>query len=450
MLAILLRDVDSYSYAGTSYANPHAVTSLNGTTYTYDNNGNVTAIGSLDYTWDWRNRLANAERSGGGVTTYGYDHTGQRVFKATGTATTSYPNRNYNVASSSLAATTTKHIFTPGGELLATVVGSGTSTASTTYLHADHLGGTNVVTDENGGISQTLDYYPFGPQRIATGAFDEQRRFIGEEFDGDTEFSYLNTRYYQGSRGQFMSQDPVFWEIGLTDNGRNILSDPQHANAYAYAKNNPLVHIDRNGEQSISFQGGYAVPVPGSAVPTGPVYGYIFAPDGVYQTKGVMFAVRPGPQGSVSLSPGGVSSGRVSEFSAYGGHLIGGQIGAQEIYGGGKILTGGIGVGLPGAGMSVYDVKYLTGYPELFSTLGGPFRNETTPNSLLQSRSFISQPSLNNSYGWPSATRNPYSAGASGSSGSYSAASSYGLQANSQVTTDNVGAFISFLTQFIK
>jgi hypothetical protein len=78
----------SCSYAGTGYANPHAVTSVGGTTYTYDNNGNVTAIGSLDYTWDWRNRLSSAERSGGGITTYGYDHTGQRVFQATGSATT--------------------------------------------------------------------------------------------------------------------------------------------------------------------------------------------------------------------------------------------------------------------------------------------------------------------------------------------------------------------------
>src|SRR5687767_13336776 len=59
----------------------------------------------------WRNRLSTAERSGGGITTYGYDHTGQRVFEATGSATTSYPNRYYNVASSSLIATTTIHIF---------------------------------------------------------------------------------------------------------------------------------------------------------------------------------------------------------------------------------------------------------------------------------------------------------------------------------------------------
>ena len=257
MLAILLRDVGSYSYAWMGYANPHAVTSVGGTTYTYDNNGNVTAIGSLDYTWDWRNRLSSAERSGGGITTYGYDHTGQRVFQATGSATTSYPNRYYNVASSSLTATTTKHIFSPDGTLLATVVGAST-TATTTYLHPDHLGGTNVATDENGEVVQTLDYYPYGSLRIATGSFSEQRRFIGEEYDGDTELSYLNARYYHGSRGQFMSQDPVFLGIGaggMDERSRRqlnaILADPQILNAYSYAKNNPLILIDKSGELAV-------------------------------------------------------------------------------------------------------------------------------------------------------------------------------------------------------
>ena len=54
------------------------------------------------------------------------------------------------------------------------------------YIHPDHLGGTNVVTDANGAIVQTLDYYPYGSQRIATGSFDEQRRFIGEEYDPES------------------------------------------------------------------------------------------------------------------------------------------------------------------------------------------------------------------------------------------------------------------------
>jgi RHS repeat-associated protein len=255
MRVIVPREVSSYSYAGAGYANPHAVTSVGGTTSTYDNNGNVTAIDALDYTWDWRNRLAIAERSGGGNTTYGYDHTGQRVVQATGSATTSYPNRYYNVASSSLTATTTKHIFSPDGTLLATVVGSGTSTASTTYLHPDHLGGTNVATDEDGAVSRTLDYYPYGSPRINTGSFSEQRRFIGEEYDPDTGFSYLNARYYEGNRGQFMSQDPVFlalgsgrWDRQSRENLQALLSDPQFLNAYSYARNNPLIFVDKSGE----------------------------------------------------------------------------------------------------------------------------------------------------------------------------------------------------------
>ena len=92
-----------------------------------------------------------------------------------------------------------------------------------------------MTTDEDGEVTQTLDYYPYGSQRIATGSFAEQRRFIGEEYDRDTEFSYLNARYYQGSRGQFMSQDPVFLLMGDPRRMKEmtqqelaaILADPQ-------------------------------------------------------------------------------------------------------------------------------------------------------------------------------------------------------------------------------
>jgi hypothetical protein len=33
-------------------------------------------------------------------------------------------------------------------------VGSGVGTATTTFLHPDHLGGTNVVTDDTGEVLQ--------------------------------------------------------------------------------------------------------------------------------------------------------------------------------------------------------------------------------------------------------------------------------------------------------
>lgn len=33
------------------------------------------------------------------------------------------------------------------------------------YIHPDHLGSTNVVTDASGTVVQTLDYYPYGTTR---------------------------------------------------------------------------------------------------------------------------------------------------------------------------------------------------------------------------------------------------------------------------------------------
>jgi RHS repeat-associated protein len=58
---------------------------------------------------------------------------------------------------------------------------------------------------------------------------------------------YLNARYYESARGQFISQDPVFWEIGLTQDGKAALSNPQALNSYGYANDNPITGKDPNG-----------------------------------------------------------------------------------------------------------------------------------------------------------------------------------------------------------
>jgi len=120
---------------------------------------------------------------------------------------------------------------------------------TTNYLHADHLGGTNVVTNAAGSVTEVTDYYPYGSPRINTlsSGSVEQRKYIGEHFDTDTNLSYLNARYYEPTRGQFLSQDPVFWEIGESEDGRKILADPQLANSYSYAGGNPLTKKDPTG-----------------------------------------------------------------------------------------------------------------------------------------------------------------------------------------------------------
>jgi RHS repeat-associated protein len=55
--------------------------------------------------------------------------------------------------------------------------------------------------------------------------------------------SYLNARYYDGARGQFLSEDPVF----LDDPNKQKLTDPQSLNTYAYTEDNPVTKSDPSG-----------------------------------------------------------------------------------------------------------------------------------------------------------------------------------------------------------
>jgi RHS repeat-associated protein len=195
------------------------------TTFSYDADGNL-AQKTVDGTtttcvWDYANRLT-ALGVGNATTSYSYDALGNRVLQ-TGTSTTwIYPFKWLSVASSTGTgaqfATTTDYVFN-GDSLVATVdqetaSGNATGTAKTLYIHPDHLGSTNVVTDASGTVAETLDYYPYGSNRIAdrTGG-NEKRRFIGQ-FSDDSGLSYLQARYYDSARGQFLSEDRSFLAIG--------------------------------------------------------------------------------------------------------------------------------------------------------------------------------------------------------------------------------------------
>src|SRR6516225_4082007 len=172
-------------------------------TLTYDNNGNLTQKTvdgtTTTYVYDYANHLT-ALGVLGATTTYGYDAFGSRVIQ-TGTSTTYiYPFKWYTVASSTGTgakyATTSEYVFN-GDSLVATIdqqtaSGNATGTAKTRYVHPDHLGSTNVVTDENGNVVQTLDYYPYGATRISVGtSTNEKRQFIGQFAENST-LSYLN------------------------------------------------------------------------------------------------------------------------------------------------------------------------------------------------------------------------------------------------------------------
>jgi RHS repeat-associated protein len=152
-------------------------------------------------------------------------------------ATTVYYDEIKLIATST--ATSTRHIFA-GDSLVGTIEKIGTTTTSRS-IQTDHLSGSSVVTDSSGTLVEDLDYYPYGGVRIdtKTGTYvGEKRKFSGHEFDSQTALTYMGARYYDASRGQFLSEDPAFLAVGSETNPAKLqvyLTDPQRMNSYAYA-----------------------------------------------------------------------------------------------------------------------------------------------------------------------------------------------------------------------
>jgi RHS repeat-associated protein len=180
------------------------------------------------------------------------------------TSTTYYPSKYFSLASTTSGgtsySTSTNYIWL-GDTLLSTIDqklynGTATGTSIARYVHPDHLGSTNVVTDASGSIAQLLDYFPYGASRVSSTTYptNEQREYIGQ-FADQTGLDYLNARYYDSARGQFLSEDPVFLALGNNDQVRRLalqeqqklMIDPQQINAYNYSRNNPIINKDPTG-----------------------------------------------------------------------------------------------------------------------------------------------------------------------------------------------------------
>ena len=228
-----------------------------GVTYGYDAAGNLTSAGASAYTWNYRNRLTDTNINST-TTHYLYDYNDQRVQQdvkigAGATTSTIYWNKLFETK----GATTTLYVFLPNGELLATVEGNGNAT-STYIAHTDHQGSTNVMSDKNGNLAQLATYYPFGAKRnneLPANGIANERGFIGQYEDTIAALSYLNARYYDATRGQFLSEDPMMKRVGLEIKEiERLLLDPQMQNYYSYAKNNPINLSDPSGEITVQQQ----------------------------------------------------------------------------------------------------------------------------------------------------------------------------------------------------
>jgi RHS repeat-associated protein len=130
---------------------------------------------------------------------------------------------------------------------------NGPSPVGVHWLVADQLGTPRVVIDESGSLANVSrhDYLPYGEELFAGSRSTQygyinndgvRERFTQKERDNETGLDYFGARYFSSTQGRFTGVDPIFIS-------RQRLLDPQAINLYAYARNNPLVYFDPNGEE---------------------------------------------------------------------------------------------------------------------------------------------------------------------------------------------------------
>ena len=112
-------------------------------------------------------------------------------------------------------------------------VSAGTSAPGIYYVHADHLGSPQKMTDANQALVWDAVYTPFGQVHAITGTAINNQRFPGQYADAETGFNYNYFRDYDPTTGRYVQSDP----IGL--NGGN--------NAFLYSSGNPLRFFDPFG-----------------------------------------------------------------------------------------------------------------------------------------------------------------------------------------------------------
>ncbi len=257
-------DVGTYTYGqvhtgcASGFAGPHAVTTVSGTknaTYCYDANGNMTSGDGRTVTYSAFDKPVYITKSTSAVQ-FAYSPDRKRYKRvdtsvANGTSTTLYiGGKSYEKTTKSATNDTILKHYVGDFAVITHVYNNGTPvSAQTGYLHRDHLGSVEAITDENGTILQQMSFDAWGKRRetnwqafteAAITSFDTThttRGFTGHEQLDTVALIHMNGRVYDPELGRFLSADP---NVQAVDNLQNW-------NRYSYVLNNPLSYTDPTG-----------------------------------------------------------------------------------------------------------------------------------------------------------------------------------------------------------
>jgi RHS repeat-associated protein len=234
----------------------------------YNANGEPQSIGERAYTWDALGRLVQIKSAEKLIATYGYNHRGERIRKIAGQDSAAYLYEDKQLAAELdgkgrikrqyiyLAGTPVAAIDTPDGvpstgdddsfgtvltDLRIIATGLFATDHTLVWLHPNHLGAPEAVTDADAELIWQASYTPFGQVHIKGDNFRLDIRLPGQFADQESGLYYNRQRYYDPEQGRYLTPDP--------------LGTPNGPNRYAYVNYNPLKYVDPDGLVLFAFDG---------------------------------------------------------------------------------------------------------------------------------------------------------------------------------------------------